>query len=102
GQNIRDGATDLPRKGVQTARMLLPLRELCGYVVEPRAVGQGVWAEGFQGAFVLVVQQCAVQAQRARLRRIDEARGVVRTHLEDDPDFEFRQRLAADEAADVV
>ena len=43
-----------------------------------------------------------MEAERAGLRRINEARGIVRAHLEDDAHFKFTQRLSGHRAVHVV
>ncbi len=76
--------------------------ELGGGVGDPLVVGHGVWAEGFDRAELLIVKERAMEAERAGLRGIDEARGIVGAHLEDDAHFEFSERLAIHPAAYVV
>ena len=48
---------------------------------EPLRIRRGVGAEGFQGAFVFVVEEGAVEAERARFWGVDQAGGVVGAHL---------------------
>ena len=69
---------------------------------EPLRIRRGVGAEGFQGAFVLVVEEAAVEAERARFGGVDQAGGVVGAHLEDDAHFKFAERLPAHGAVHVV
>ena len=52
-------------------------------LVKPVAGGRGVGAEGFQIAFLLVVEQGAVEAEEAGFGAIDQAGGIVGAHLEE-------------------
>ena len=63
---------------------------------------RGAGAEGLQHAALLVVEDRPVQAQRAGVRRINEAAGIVRAHLEDHAHFKFAERLPAHAATHVV
>jgi len=84
------------------ARSRFGAPQLCRGLFEPRGVGLGVGAEGFEGAFVLVVEERAVEAEGARFRGVDEAGGVVGTHLEDDAHFKFAQGLPVHRAVHIV
>src|SRR5688500_19231651 len=51
---------------------------------------------------MLVVKQRAMQAEDAGARRIDQTRGIIRAHLEDDAHLEFADHFSAHESADAV
>src|ERR1051326_6620061 len=76
--------------------------EVAGGLGDPVGIGQGVGAEGFEDAGLGVLQQGAVQAQGGGLGGVDEAGGVVGTHLEQDAQFEFAERFSAEETVRVV
>ena len=69
---------------------------------DPLGIRQGVGAERFHVAFLFVVVDGAVEAEVAGLGGVDEAGGIVGTHLEEDAHLEFTLRLAVDGAVDVV
>lgn len=69
---------------------------------QPLGVRQGVGAEGFELAFLFVVEEGAVEAEGAGFGVVDEAGGVVGAHLEEDAQLEFAEGFAAEEAAGVV
>src|SRR5438046_9721288 len=68
----------------------------------PIVTGTRVGAEGFEVSFPIVVKEGAVEAERAGIRRVDQAGGVARAHLEEHTHFEFAQSLSTKESGHVV
>ncbi len=78
------------------------LRELPTDLIQPGWGGEGVGAEGFEVAFLLVVVKGAVEAEVGCFGRLNEAGAVVGTHLKEDAHFDLAEGLAAHETVDVI
>jgi hypothetical protein len=76
--------------------------ELLGGVSEPFGVWECVRSERFEGAFLGVMEQCAVQAEGGGFGGIDQAGGVAGAHLEQDAEFEFAECTSSEEPAGIV
>jgi len=69
---------------------------------QPFVVRPGVRAELLDVAFALVVKDSPVEAERAGIRRVDQASRVALAHLEDKAHLEFAEAFSAQKTGDVV
>src|SRR6267154_438369 len=66
--------------------------QLGSHFLQPITTRLRVRPERLQRAFAFVEQHRAVQAERRGVRRVDQARGITRAHLEGHAHFDFAER----------
>ncbi len=65
-------------------------------------IGDGVGAEGFEGAGLVVEKESAVEAEVTGFGGIDEAGGVVGAHLEDHAVGEFAEGFSGHGSVEII
>src|SRR5207253_1737905 len=108
----RPSPSTLFSRSIKIKRSLHFHANLSGYVIgpfqfrrrlfQPIVAGPRVRTEGFHIALAIIVKQRPMQAERARVRRVDERSRITRAHLKKNALRKFAQRLAAKKTADVV
>src|SRR5688572_13549309 len=84
------------RKAAKVIKVIHKPPEASGYsTLQPLRCRQRVGSESFQITLLLVVEESAVQAERAGFWIVAEARRIVRAHLEENAHFELAQAFAA-------
>ena len=73
-----------------------------GLTIGKRQRGLSIRTEQFEMSLLFIVENRAMHSERARLRIVDEAGGIVRAHLEQDAHFKFAQRFLAQEPVHIV